>query len=228
MALGLANARLDDIGDNQIAHVLSSAAYDLTRCGNSVARGHVATKGDLDCAPVLFFFLDASGQDGGGNDVGCLGRSTKTSFLVLHAAYPNQMPKSCNLSRFGMVVIGPFGLGLERSLISVNSRDVCRRNGADGSCEHYKKQQHRCPLDRRVGAMYSARRAVCPAQGIGLPFAEGAARATRPCVGAVSYGRACRESRKARRILQSGRPIVARPATRIGLWLVGPSEGTGL
>lgn len=81
------------------------------------------------------------------------------------------------------------------------------------------------PLAPRVVARYSNRRAVCPAQGIGLPSICRRSPRHTPSVGAVSYGRACRESLRARRFLQSGRPIVARPATRIGLRVVGPTVG---
>lgn len=45
--------------------------------------------------------------------------------------------------------------------------------------KRYDDQQHHVPLAARVASGYIRLRAVCPAQGIGLPKPTGAARATR-------------------------------------------------
>lgn len=99
-----------------------------------------------------------------------------------------------------------------------------RRGGGEDQGE--SSQQHRVPLPKRVAVRYIHKRAVCPAHGDWRRRdAEGAARATRPRGGAVFYGRARCEDLRVRRFLQNGTPIVARPATRIGVLVVGPSEG---
>lgn len=85
--------------------------------------------------------------------------------------------------------------------------------------------QHCMPLAGRVAGEYRARRAVCPARVIGVTSIKGAARATRPSGGAVSYGRACCEHLRVRCLPLNSTPIVARPATRIGVLVVGPFKG---
>lgn len=81
------------------------------------------------------------------------------------------------------------------------------------------------PLVERVAAGYSGLATGSLVAGIGVPKSVGAARASRPSVGAVSYGRARREHLRVRRFQQSGTPIVARPATRIGVQVSGRSVG---
>jgi hypothetical protein len=90
------------------------------------------------------------------------------------------------------------------------------------NCPHKSR-----PLADRVVSAYSANRAVCPAQVIGVTFnPEGAARAPRPVRARLLYGRARYENLRVRRLLQNGTPIVARPITRIGVWVIGFSEGS--
>ena len=88
----------------------------------------------------------------------------------------------------------------------------------------YRKIIQAMPLFNRVAATYSVRRAVCPAQGIGLPKTTGAARATRPCGRGFLWSGVSRELNSSP-FPVGGRPIVARPATRIGLRVVGTSTG---
>lgn len=84
--------------------------------------------------------------------------------------------------------------------------------------QNYGKTAHdaEAPLDRRVAITYSIARPVNPGQGIGLPVSKGAARATRPVWARFfMVGRVASTARCA--VPLAVRPIVARPATSIGL-----------
>lgn len=127
------------------------------------------------------------------------------------------------------LVIG-HGLQLQFKHVKFITAFGNRPDQADVTCSnnsifHQASWNHVAPLARRVGVVYSERAAGSLAVGIGVPISLGAARAPRPVWARLSYGRARREHRKVRRYQESGTPIVARPATSIGVRVVGLTLG---
>lgn len=91
----------------------------------------------------------------------------------------------------------------------------------EGQC----RSSHHVPcLDRVAGFCHKSRRSAKSEQGIGLPLLRRSPRPT-PCVGAVSYGRACREHLWVRRCL-SGKTNRGTSGHHIGLWSRTVSKGT--
>ena len=87
-----------------------------------------------------------------------------------------------------------------------------------------QQPQHREPLSNRVAVSYSAPRAVCPAHGDWRHLPAGAARAERPFGRGFLWSGALRAPSGAP-FPVGGTPIVARPATRIGVRMAGLLTG---
>ncbi len=120
------------------------------------------------------------------------------------------------LSPSARVVAHTIDIRHRRSLQAVEHRIIFGRAVGDLRCCHADSHKHRVPLDRRVAVIYSSDRLVNPSQGIGLPVSKGAARATRPVWARFfMVGRVASTARCA--VPLAVRPIVARPATSIGL-----------